>query len=405
MSKRRARSDTQDTGASLALVSATAANGAAGTLFSWSVLLPAVGSEFDVSRSTAGTVFSTALVAFATAVLLGGRAVDRQGPRRVTALAGLLAGAGLLAAASAGHLVVVHLGVGVFGSGSGLAYLSAVSWAVTRSGRRGRWDLSLVVAAYAAGPVVAAPLAAISVDRLGWRATLAIAAVTIAGVQLLASRGLPGAPPGRPGRDATSVSDGVGDARALWTLWVVGFASFVPGLFAFAYAAPIVVSTGASASTAGVLVALMAVGNVLGRLTAAPVMALLGPIGGLWLSTGALLVALLVLAGLRGVTAVAVGLPLLGVQYGVVSALLPAATALVAEKDRFASAYGRVFTCWGGAGILGPSLPGAFGGYDRAFWASLVAVAVAGSALLVLRRRGTTPGPARGAAGGRAPSG
>lgn len=155
-------------------------------------------------------------------------------------------------------------------------------------------------------------------------------------------------------------------------------------------------STGATASTAGLLLALMAVGNLLGRLAAAPVTTLVGPVGGLWLSTGALLAVLLVLTGLSGTLAVAVGLPLLGVQYGVVSALLPAATALVAATDRFASAYGRVFTCWGAAGVLGPSLAGALGGYERAFQSSFVAVVVAAGALLVLGRPGSGRGSPRG---------
>lgn len=399
MAERRAGSDPADVPATVPLLSATAANGAAGTFFAWSVLLPSVGSAFDVSQSAAGAVFSTALVAFAAGVLLGGRAVDRHGPRRVTALAGLLGGAGLITAGTAGHLLVVHLGAGLFGSGSGLAYLSAVSWAATLGGPRGRWYLSVVIAAFAAGPVLAAPLATVGVEWLGWRLTLVLAAVAVAGIQLLTSRGLPTATRGGPGREVEPVSDGLGDTPALWALWVVGFASFVPGLFAFAYAAPVVTSTGASASTAGALVALMAVGNVVGRLVAAPITARLSPVGGLWLTTGALLVALVVLAGPSGTTAVAVGLPLLGVQYGVVSALLPAATALVVETERFASAYGRVFTCWGAAGVLGPSLARTLGGDDHAFQVSLLAVIVAGFALLVLRRRSTAVGLGTGSTG------
>lgn len=82
MSARRAGSSTQEGRVLVPLAAATAANGAAGTLFAWSVLLPAVESDLGVSRSTAGTVFSAALVVFAAAVLLGGRAVDRQGPQR-----------------------------------------------------------------------------------------------------------------------------------------------------------------------------------------------------------------------------------------------------------------------------------------------------------------------------------
>jgi OFA family oxalate/formate antiporter-like MFS transporter len=117
------------------LLAATAANGAAGTLFAWSVLLPSLSAELDVTVDELGVVFSTGLVAFAAAMVLAGRLVDRRGARSAVVLAGLLSGCGLALAAVGGSLPTLVLGVGILlGGGSGLTYLGVVAWATTVRG-------------------------------------------------------------------------------------------------------------------------------------------------------------------------------------------------------------------------------------------------------------------------------
>ena len=222
------------------LVAAAAVNAAAGTLFAWSVFLPAMTAEFAVPVGELGGVFSTALVVFALAVLFGGSGVDRYGPRGAAGLAGLLSGGGLALAAAAPGVLVVHAGFGVlFGVGSGLAYLSAVSWASTRGGQRRARGVGIVVAAYAAGPIVAAPLGAFASDRWGWRAALTVGALGVAVVTLLASRGLPGPVPGSPPVDDRHGATHLRDAGALGALWLLFLAATAPGLLAFACAAQI----------------------------------------------------------------------------------------------------------------------------------------------------------------------
>jgi MFS transporter, OFA family, oxalate/formate antiporter len=119
----------------LPVLSAVAANAAAGTLFAWSVLVPALSVEFGRPPAELGSIFSGGMFAFAVAILCGGAAVDRHGPRRVTAVGGLLSAGGIALGSAAGNVLVLHLGVGVlFGLGSGLTYLCAVYWATTRAG-------------------------------------------------------------------------------------------------------------------------------------------------------------------------------------------------------------------------------------------------------------------------------
>lgn len=380
----------------LPLLSAVAANAAAGTLFAWSVLVPALSSELGRAAVDLGSVFSSGLVAFAVAVLFGGATVDRHGPRRAMAAGGLLSGGGIAVGAAAGNVLVLHLGVGVlFGLGSGLTYLCAVSWAATRA--RGLWAVGAVVAAYAAGPVVTAPLGSLGVEHWGWRTTLVVAAAGVGLVIVLASRGLPG-PPGPSPAPAGQAAGSMGDTPALAALWWFSLGAFAPGLLAFANAALVATERGVSPRAAGVAVAVMAAANLAGRLGAAPLVHRVGLSRALAADLCALTLSLVALAWLPGAAAVVVSLALLGIQYGLTSALLPMATRAVSRDRRFGTAYGRVFSSWGVAGLLGPAIGAALydeaHGYSRSFAASLGGAAIAVVALIAYRHRMRTgPGP------------
>jgi MFS transporter, OFA family, oxalate/formate antiporter len=376
----------------LQLLCAVAVNAAAGTLFAWSVLLPALGQDLGRSADELGTVFSSALLVFALAVLFGGGAVDRHGPRSTAAVAGLLSGGGLALAAVAGDLLTLHVGIGVlFGFGSGLAYLSAVTWAGTRDRSRRARAIGVVVAAYALGPVAAAPLGSLGVDLLGRRPTLVVAAAVVAAVTLAASRGLPGPTGAARTQRLPEGLPPVGDPLALAALWLLFLAAVAPGLLAFAYAAQIATERGVAPGTAGVVVALMAVGNVAGRLLSAPLTVRVGLRASLWGSLAALVAALAMLAWSSAAPVAVVGLVLLALQYGLVSALLPAATRRVSGAARFGTAYGRVFSSFGPAAVAGPALGAVLhdsaDGYARGFQASLVGVVVAMSALATYQHR------------------
>ncbi len=381
------------------LLSALAANAAAGTLFAWSVLLPTLSTHLDRTAADLGPVFSTSLAAFATAVLCGGGFVDRQGPRRATALAGALSGAGLVLAAYATSVLLLHLGVGgLFGFGSGLTYLATVSWATTQASRRA-WALVLVVASYAAGPMAAAPLAALAAERWGSQTTLTVAALTVGSVILLASRGLPG-PFTSPLASRSGEAAPVGDVVALTALWFFSLGAFAPGLLSFAFAATIATQEGVSPRGTGAVVAVMAAANLVGRLLVAPLQNRVGLGVALGVDLGALALALVTLAWVPGAVTSVLGLSLIGIQYGMTSALLPLATRTVSGATRFATAYGRVFSSWGVAGLLGPVTGAALydgtDGYSRGFELWLFAAGVAAIALVVFRRRprpGLSAGP------------
>lgn len=403
----RTRSSADRARPALSLFAAVAANAAAGMLFAWSVLLAPLSTDLGVQADDLSSIFSGALVAFALAVTVSGRAVDRYGPRRTTGLASALSGLGLVMSGLGAHMLVLHVGIGMlFGFGSGLTYLSVVAWASTGADGRA-WVVGVVVAAYAAGPVVGAPLATLGVQHLGWRATLVVAGVVVAAVTWLGSRGIPARQEVPTARATDSATDSAtdratdragkpGHTGGLVALWVLFLAMFTPGLLAFAHAASIAAARGMSPGAAGSVVSLMALGNVGGRLLAAPLATGLTMRTALWVVLAVLALTLAPLAWLGGTTVLLVGLPILAVQYGTASALVPMATRALSGELRFATAYGRVFSSWGVAGVLGPTVVAALhesgDGYVPVFRMSLLAAALAAPALVLVQRRLATGG-------------
>jgi OFA family oxalate/formate antiporter-like MFS transporter len=174
-------------------------------------------------------------------------------------------------------------------------------------------------------------------------------------------------------------------------LWLLFFGTAAPGLLAFAYGTQIATERGFSPGAAGVVVALMAGGNVAGRLLSSPLSVWPGLLPGAWIAQGALLAALVALAWSPTVEVAVLSLVVLSLQYGLVSALLPAATREVSGEGRFGAAYGRVFCSFGAAAVVGPALGAALhdgpDGYAAGFQACLVGAAVAVLALAVYQRR------------------
>jgi MFS transporter, OFA family, oxalate/formate antiporter len=167
----------------------------------------------------------------------------------------------------------------------------------------------------------------------------------------------------------------MGDAPALAALWWFSLGALAPGLLPFANAVHVATERGVSPRGAGVAVALVAAANLAGRLCAASLVLSIRLFQALAPHLGALVLSLLAFARLPRAAAVVVGLSLLGVQYGLTSALLPTATQEVSRRSRFGTAYGRVISSWGVAGLLGPALGAALydesRGYSGGFAASL----------------------------------
>jgi MFS family permease len=361
------------------------ANLAVGTLFGWSLVAEQAVADVGAPAGTAAAVFAGAIVVFTAALSGVGRALRRLGPRRLLGVAAAGAGAGLGTAAAWDRPLALWVGVALlFGAAGGLAYGVAVGLVARVPDARRGAATGLVVAAYAAGPVLLGLVAPHAVPHLGWRTCLAGLLVAVV-VLLVGAAAL--APADRTARSGTAGREAPVGRATVVPLWVVFAGGAAPGLVVFASAAPLAVGRGLGPAAAGAAVSLLAAGNLGGRL-----------VSGWWsdrvgrrpaLAT-ALAIAAASLGGLAGPTAAWVvlsGFAGTGLAYGAVSALVPAATADRVGARAFSRAYGRVFTGWGCAGLVAPVVGGALtgAGGQRAGLVLVAAVPLIPAALALLR--------------------
>ncbi len=366
-----------------------AANLAVGTLFAWSLPARDLMADVGAPPSAGPAVFAVALAVFTATLLAVARGLRSSGPRGLLGVAAVLSGAGLGLTAVGRSPLIPWIGIGLlFGAANGLAYGVSLSLVARVPGGRRGLASGLVVGAYAAGPVFLGLVAPRALAAAGWRTCLAVLAVAVVALLALA---VALAPRERPGATAPGPGRAAVPRRTVVALWLLFAGGSAPALVVFATAAPLAASRGLGTEASGVAVSLLAAGNLAGRLAA-----------GWWSDrvgrTAALATALAVPAtALVGVSVtsapavVLVGLCAIGLAYGAVSALVPAATADRVGARAFPAVYGRVFTAWGCAGLAAPLLAEAVTGTGAPPPAMLLIATPLAVAALALRSlaRGT----------------
>lgn len=368
------------------------ANTAVGTLFAWSLVAEDAAREAGLPPGGSASVFAGAIGVF-TAVLLGtGRVSRLLSPRTLLVAAAATGGPGLLLAALWQHPLALWSGVaGLFGAAGGVAYSVATSLAARVPAPRRGTATGLVVAAYAAGPVLLGMVGPPLLTEHGWRTGVVSLGFAVTGLLLLAAWLAPGnAPPAK-----TALAGGAGQHRGAAAtaalLWLVFAGGAAPALMVFANAVPLAAVRGLDLRGAGLAVSLLAAGNLLGRVLAGWLADRVGSLPALGGVVALCALSLLGLAGIGTQSALLACFAGLGLSYGAVSALVPVATADLLGTDRFPQTYARVFTGWGAAGLAAPNV----GAWlvdltDRTpamFSLALVPLLPAGAALLALGRR------------------
>lgn len=373
---------------------------ALGSLFAWSLFVDPLASEFGSSAAAISSVFSVSLVIFAAIVLLGGGLVDRHPPRRIVLGAAVIAVLGLLLAARADSLLGVIAGYGVlFGIANGLGYATAVAIVGKGFGARRGLALGVVVGAYAAGPLVVSPLITFLLADAGWRATFVALAVGV-GAALLAGALLLGAD--EPDRDSSGDRDDdaaapKSDERPLLLrprgamLWLAFLLGTLPALLVFAHAAGIAAAAGLGSATVSAAVGVLAAGNLAGRTAGGWLSDRIGRQQGLRAATLGLAVSLVALSAVTAAVPVLAIILLIGIGYGTQASLVPALTADLFGTADFGANYGRIFSGWGVAGVVGPQLGARLetdaGGFDVGLWVGAVAALAALLLYLALGHR------------------
>jgi OFA family oxalate/formate antiporter-like MFS transporter len=324
-------------------------SGVLGSIHAYSLFIESFESDLGVGRGEAGAPYSVALASLTLVVLVSHRLFRLVPGPLVALIASGGAAIGLLLAASANSLAGVVLGYGiVFGAFNGLGYAFSLQRASESNPDRRGFALGLVTAAYALGGASTALVldkhvaASGATSALRWLA-LAIAVTGIVTSALLANNDSPAR--------GSSARLSSANLRTLAPLWMAYLLAVLAGLMALGHAAAIVddaggpggaavVAAGLASASGGLWIALVADRTATDRLLR------LLPLG----SATVLVVAAMASHGVVLMVAVAG----IAFTYGALIAIYPLAVAQRFGQDGYSQAYGRVFTAWGTAGLVGP---------------------------------------------------
>jgi OFA family oxalate/formate antiporter-like MFS transporter len=324
-------------------------SGVLGSIHAYSLFIESFESDLGVGRGEAGAPYSVALASLTVVVLVSHRLFRLVPGPLVALIASGGAAIGLLLAASANSLAGVVLGYGiVFGAFNGLGYAFSLQRASESNPDRRGFALGLVTAAYALGGASTALVldkhvaASGATSALRWLA-LAIAVTGIVTSALLANNDSPAR--------GSSARLSSANLRTLAPLWMAYLLAVLAGLMALGHAAAIVddaggpggaavVAAGLASASGGLWIALVADRTATDRLLR------LLPLG----SATVLVVAAMASHGVVLMVAVAG----IAFTYGALIAIYPLAVAQRFGQDGYSQAYGRVFTAWGTAGLVGP---------------------------------------------------
>jgi MFS family permease len=344
-----------------------------GCAYTFSAFVGALQADFGASRGSVSLVFSLAGFLYFGLGVVSGPLADRFGARRVTAAGMLLVGVGLTAASFARSLMEVYAAYGLgIGLGVGCSYVPAVG-AVQRWFVRHRGFASgLAVSGIGVGTLVVPPLAAVLIDRFGWRdayLTLGgLAAVLGGGLALLIendprARGL--GPDGDPMQEAPvtlrATGATVGEAvrsRRFVVLYVACLICAIGVFVPFVHLIPYAVDHGIAKPSAVLLLGAIGVGSTAGRFLLGGLADRIGRRQALVASFAGMAAALAIWAVSTGFWALAAFAFVYGVFYGGWVALLPAVVMDYFGGRNVSAIIGVLYTSAAFGTLVGPAAAG-----------------------------------------------
>ncbi len=380
---------------------------ALGTLYAWSVFVAPLENEFGWRRAQTSNVFTIAVVMFATSLLLAGRLQDRFGPFWIAITGGALVRLGffLCAYTSSLHYLFFCYGVlGGIGNGFGFSTVAPVmaKWFPDKRGLA----IGLAFAGYGGGSAIFGPVANLVLfPHFGWRTACMILGGIFLVMTIVGSFLLKNPPEGYWPNDSMqtpasrmAVSDyeftplEVLRTPSFYLMWVGFGLGSSAGLLIISQLVPFARSQGIpSVALATMTLAVGASGNVSGRILSGCLSDTLGRLNTLRVVLAISTVAIPVMywAGAH-VLAVYVMVFIVYFCYGAQASVNPAAIADFWGTKNAGVNYGLLFTAWGVAGIIGPTIGGVlfdkYKNYEAAFYVAAILAAIAFICEIAARR-------------------
>lgn len=388
-----------------------------GILYSWSVFRSPLAQLHGWSKAETIAPYRYSILAFAAAMIVGGIWQDRQGPRLVASVGGILLGLGCLLASFYGDTIqglILAYGL-VAGAGVGFAYVTPIAMCVKWFPDRRGMIVGLAVMGFGIGPLLFGPLLELligkDVSKMGEtipRTFLILSALFFIGVTGAAQlyRTPPAGwkpdgwtpPPGRLGAMDVGAL-GMLKTWQFYGLWLMYFLGSSVGLTAIGEASPLLQEMAKTQTliSAGAGLGIMSIFNGAGRLAWGSISDRIGRQRAvLGMCCCSIVACMAFLRDASGFWPLLAGLCLAALAYGGYLALMPAFTADYYGAKNVGANYGLVFSAWGVCGFV---VPGYFagimdtarkagdlaGGY-REMYSTLAGLALAGALVAALMR-------------------
>ena len=342
----------------LALIACLLITFCMGTIHAFSTLIQNIEIQTSVGRMASSFVYSIALVNVTLAVFFGHILYRKLSPNLLISLIAILPLIGLFFSSLQSWLGWV-IGYGfLFGLSSGLGYglsLFIVS-SITERDKLG-YALGLVTASYAFGAVAFSMAYPFLFSYFGFKNGYIIGLVTLTLIVMVA---LICYKVSKVNIKNELNGDNQIQSKSLKIsqLWFGYFLGVFAGLMAIGHAVPLIISFGGSTLTAVSAITLMTLGSAIAGIYAGWLVDRYGCKRPLLVI---LIINCLALIGLSTITNIHLLLVLLvtiASLYGSVIAIYPTLVNHFVGSELSAKIYGRVFTAWGAAGLISPSLAG-----------------------------------------------
>src|SRR3984893_5255571 len=379
-----------------------------GTLYAWSVFVAPLESEFGWNRAQTSTVFTIAVVTFAISFVLAGRLQDSFGPVWISITGGRLVSLGFFLCAYTASLHYLFFCYGVLGGiGNGFGYATVVpvmaKWFPDKRGLA----IGLALAGYGGGSAIFGPVANLVLfPHFGWRTTCMILCGIFLAMTMVGSFLLKNPPEGYLPNRASTLEDfprvaasdyqftpiEVLHTPAFYLMWLGFGLGSSAGLLIISQLVPFARSQGIpGVALATMTLAVGAIGNVSGRILSGWLSDTLGRLNTLRVVLAISTVAIPVMYWVGAhVFAVYVMVFIVYFCYGAQASVNPAMCADFWGTNNVGTNYGLLFTAWGTAGVIGPTIGGVlfdkYRDYEAAFYAAAILAAIAFICVVCARR-------------------
>ena len=342
----------------LALIACLLITFCMGTVHAFSTLIQNIELQANVGRMASSLVYSVALINVTLAVFFGHILYRKFSPNLLISIIALLPIIGLLFSNSQSWIGWM-IGYGfLFGLSSGLGYgLSLFIMTSITSKEKLGFTLGLVTASYAFGAVVFSIIYPFLFDYFGFEngyviGLISLSSMVIIGLIIFKLSNV------KIDINLNDMNQTNSRSPRIIKLWFGYFLGVFAGLMAIGHAVPLIISFGGSSLNAVTAITLMTLGSAIAGIYAGWLVDRFGCKRPLIIILIINCFALIGLSILTSLNLLIILLVIIASLYGAVIAIYPTLVNHFVGEELSARVYGRVFTAWGAAGLISPSLTG-----------------------------------------------